>query len=71
MDWKGIMAIAMACSLMGMGVWTNHCSEALSMICSAIVGGVFGLAHGVINPKRNTTSTTSSRDIPSEHQAND
>ncbi len=44
MDWKGIIAISMACALMGAGVWTNHCSEALSMICSAIVGGVFGLA---------------------------
>jgi hypothetical protein len=44
LDWKGITAIAMACGLMGMGVWTNHCSEALSMICSAIVGGVFGQA---------------------------
>lgn len=44
MDWKGLAAIFMACALMGMGVWTNHCSEALSMICSAIVAGVFGLA---------------------------
>lgn len=44
MDWKGLAAILMACGLMGMGVWTNHCSEALSMICSAIVAGVFGLA---------------------------
>lgn len=44
MDWKGLAAILMACVLMGMGVWTNHCSEALSMICSAIVAGVFGLA---------------------------
>ncbi len=44
MDWKGLVAIFMACSLMAMGVWTNHCSEALSMICSAVVAGVFGLA---------------------------
>ena len=44
MDWKGLAAILMACSLMAMGVWTNHCSEALSMLCSAVVGGVFGLA---------------------------
>jgi len=44
MDWKGIAAIAMACILMGLGVVTGHCSEALSMLCSAIVGGVFGLA---------------------------
>ncbi len=44
MDWKGLAAVFMACALMGMGVWTNHCSEALSMLCSAVVGGVFGLA---------------------------
>lgn len=44
MDWKDILAILMACALATVGVITGRCSNELVILCSAIVGGVFGRA---------------------------
>lgn len=44
MDWKGLIAIFMAVALAGLGSFSGRCTNELFMICTAIVGGVFGLA---------------------------
>lgn len=44
MDWKDIMALLIAATLAGIGALTGRCSDSLFMICTGIVGGVFGRA---------------------------
>lgn len=52
MDWKDILAILIAASLAATGALTGRCSEALFMICTAIVGGVFGRAKAGADSRR-------------------